>query len=494
MITSTLTRPTTISPTVSCHWKIKVIESIDVALSQQSKSQTVSLEPINGGNKNKSKKDMKKVAGVEANQPSRVSSDPPQSPAPSERSSISTTSSGLNWQVRSIGSSGRSADCDDSGNDLVGLGGIHATIEILRSGCLPGDSLPVQVSVTHTKAIKSLQGIVVTLYRLARIDTHPAIPLGPRDRDKKPEYEDYYPKSRTGLGGLSLSSAGSSRTFRQDLNQTFAPLLIDPRSLTAVVKTSLQVPEDLFPTISNVPGEMISFKYYVEVVVDLRGKLAGQDRVRYQLGIVNGAGGYGHGDPKVHGIDGSSGLFFPLASGFGCLDTSQIRREKRVVSWPFEVILGTNDSDRKRCRPHEILGTPGAEAGQHLPTTSVEDRRTGRIARCGQSPHPERSSPYRHGSNDYFGISQDIGLSPQYTESAQSVSGCNLLASHSTYPKRSSELRATYDLRVCLSKFSMLTYTPKRPQYRHPRRIQTMETRRLDCEGQKSGYFPARLL
>ena len=434
MITSTLTKPTTISPTVSCHWKIKVIESIDVALSQQPKSQTVSLEPINRGNKNKSKNSMKRVAGIEANQPSRVSGDPPQSPAPSERSSVSTTSSGLNWQVRSTASSARSANGDDSGMEVLGLGGINATIEILRSGCLPGDSLPVQVSVTHTKAIKSLQGIIVTLYRLARVDTHPAIPLGPKNRDKKPEYEDYYPKSKTGLGGLSLSSAGSSRTFRQDLNQTFAPLLIDPRSLTAVVKTSLQVPEDLFPTISNVPGEMISFKYFLEVVVDLRGKLAGQDRVRSQLGIVNGAGGYGHGDPKVHGIDGSSGLFFPLASGFGCLDTSQVRREKRVVSWPFEVIVGTHDSDRKRYRPHEIIETPGAETDSQLPTPSVEHRRIGTNVRCGQSPHPERSSTNRHGSNDYFGIPQDIGLSPQYTESAQIVSPCDLLPSHCTSP------------------------------------------------------------
>lgn len=378
---------------------------------------------------------MKRVAGNEANQPSRVLGDPPQSPAPSERSSISTTSSGLNWQVRSTASSARSADGDDSGMDLIGLGDINATIEILRTGCLPGDSLPVQVSVTHTKAIKSLQGIIVTLYRLARVDTHPAIPLGPKNSDKKPEYEDYYPKSRTGLGGLSLSSAGSSRTFRQDLNQTFAPLLIDPRSLTAVVKTSLQVPEDLFPTISNVPGEMISFKYHVEVVVDLRGKLAGQDRVRSQLGIVNGAGGYGHGDPKVHGVDGSSGLFFPLASGFGCLDTSQVRREKRVVSWSFEVIVGTHDSERKRYRPPEILGTPGAEVGLQLPTPSIENRRTGRNARCGPSPHPERSTPYRHGSNGYFGIPRDIGLSPQYTESAQTVSPCNLLPSLSTSPE-----------------------------------------------------------
>lgn len=128
---------------------------------------------------------------------------------------------------------------------------------------------------------------------------------------------------------------------------------MDPRSLTTVVKTSIKVPEDLFPTISTVPGQMISFRYYVEIVVDLRGKLGGQDRVRSQLGIVNGANGYGNGDPKVSGVDASSGLVFPLASGFGCLDTSQIRRERSVVSWPFEVIVGTRDSERKRVKQNE---------------------------------------------------------------------------------------------------------------------------------------------
>ena len=425
MLTSTLTKPTTISPRSTCHWKIKFVESIDVAWSWEPQPQEVSLEPIIKGHRSKSSRKRSTATGgaQQGVQPApesalaRSSGDPPHSPAPSETSSTSTASSGgFNWQVRSTNSIPKSV-CDSRG--------ISAKIEILRGGCLPGDVLPVQITVNHTKAVKSLQGVIVTLYRSAHIDTHPAIPLGPETKDKKREYEDYYPKSRTGLGGLSLSSAGSSRAFRQDLNQTFAPLIVDPQSLTAIVKTSIQVPEDVFPTISNVPGQMISFRYYVEVVVDLRGKLASPDRVRSQLGIVNGARGYGHGDPQVNGVDGSSGLFFPLASGFGCLDTSQIRREKSVVCWPFEVIVGTRDSDRKRRKPSDSLPTPDSAVVQQ-PTQGLDNGRAGSDVDGGQQVQPAVFRPYRFEPDGVFEIPQHLVSSPQYTE-AQMVRILNSL-------------------------------------------------------------------
>ena len=440
MLTSTLTKPTTISPKSSCHWKIKVVEGIDIAGSQQPKPKVVSLEPVSKG---KGSATRAKSIGTahEGFTPTlesaelRSSGDPPQTPAPSDTSSISATSSnGSSWQIRSSTSTAKSASEDKEPSNL---GGINAKIEVLRGGCLPGDSLPVQVTVNHTKAVKSLQGIIITLYRLARVDTHPAIPLGPRTENKKPEYEDYYPKSRTGLGGLSLTSAGSSRAFRQDLNQTFAPLIVDPRSLTAVIKTSLQVPEDLFPTISNVPGQMISFKYYVEVVVDLRGKLASQDRVRSQLAFVNGAGGYGHGDPQVNGVDGSSGLFFPLASGFGCLDTSQMRREKSVVSWPFEVLVGTRDSDRKRCKISKNPFKPDTESARQI-TPLAGTGREEFNAVGGQTLHTTLSSPHRVEPDGYFEVSQHLISSPQYTKAASTVSTQNLNVSSSLKVKLSS--------------------------------------------------------
>lgn len=260
--------------------------------------------------------------------------------------SSGTSSSQTESPAISRGTSGfhrrDSVKSDDSG-------AITAMIESSYAGCLPGDLLPLKVSVDHTKPVKMMQGIVVTLYRQGRVDTSPTIPLGPSVKGQKQGYE-YYPKSFTGLGGLSLSSAGSSRLFRQDLNQTFTPLIIDPRSLTAVVKTSIQVPENVFPSITSTPGAMISFRYYLEVVIDLRGKPVSQDRLLPRLSMVNVGPSYGQGEATINGVDG---ITSSASSGFCSLDTSQMRREKGVVSSVFEVIVGTRNSNRKHLRQKE---------------------------------------------------------------------------------------------------------------------------------------------
>ena len=427
MLSSTITKPTTISPTAQCHYKIKVVESINIAPLPAPKPRTVSLEAV--PKKSKPKRPVKdtqtgvpKLSQNDERLPDATalspSGDPPLSPAPSEISSTSATSgSSVSWQLRSTSSIGRHPNIDKERSNPAAAHGISASIEVLRGGCLPGDTLPVQIFVSHGKAIKSLQGIIITLYRLARIDTHPAIPLGTSREGEKPEYEDYYPKSRTGLGGLSLSSAGSCRSFRQDLNQVFAPLIVDPRSLTASVRSSIKVPEDLFPTINTVPGQMISFKYYVEVVVDLRGKLAGQDRVRSQLGIVNGAAGYGNGDPKVSGVNGSSGLVFPLASGFGCLDTSQIRRERSVVSWPFQLVVGTRDSDRKRGKQGEDF--QASEMTQPGPPAAITRGSTGSVDLETNPRHTGELIADQRTSGIQFQVPEHSGDSPQYTDVAQ---------------------------------------------------------------------------
>ena len=229
---------------------------------------------------------------------------------------------------------------------------ISAKIEVLQGGCLAGDSFPVKVSIKHNAAVKSMQGIIITMYRQGRIDTHPAIPLGPQRRGEKPKYEDYYPKSLTGLGGLSLTSAGSSRSFRQDLNQIFAPLIVDPQSLTAVINTSMQAPVHLFPTINCVPGGMVSFKYYLEVVVDLRAKIGSQDRLRPHLSMTSGLQ-HGYGDAKMTKIEYSDSVSYASTPGFNYIVTDQLRRTKGVVFTRTEIIVGTKDSSRKRQKQKE---------------------------------------------------------------------------------------------------------------------------------------------
>ncbi len=340
---------------------------------------------------------------------------------------------------------------------------ITATIDLLKGGCLAGEVVSVKVSVQHVKRIKSLHGVIVTLYRQGRIDSAPPSfmfasagssiaeedetvngdgategsghnraggssnteggsrgheqrssggVLGStenagngqlsrkqkkredkKDKDtsaktpkelsrdgsssqrrrSKPKsgssdkdngvskLDNYYPKSKTGLGGLSLTSAGSCSVFRKDLSQSFSPLIIDPRTLQSSVTASVRVPEDAFATIKGVPGDMISFKYQLEVIVDLGGKLASL--------LQSGAGTAG---PNVvstsHPFDGKP-LLAPGSAlwrgGGHIVDTDQLRRQKGVIHVVFEVVVGTTDTSRQRSRGMKAVATAG-DAQLHL--------------------------------------------------------------------------------------------------------------------------------
>ncbi|KAI9767579.1 MAG: ph-response sensor protein [Geoglossum simile] len=358
MITSTLTRPTTISPMTRCDLKIRLIESIDIAPITPPPSRVVTLEPISRRPRGKGSKGRetnhrgKRKASHDGHTPSPEGSEPsslrdsgdqpvsPRSPAPSEdsgESAVSSSTGSLSFRLASASKTPKKSNPPGSVLSLADKT-ITATVDLLRGGCLRGDTVPVRVSINHTKRIKSLHGIIITLYRQGRIDSHPLIPL-PSTKSKEAEkakHEDYYPRTRTGLGSLSLSSAGSSSVYRKDLAQTFAPLIIDPQTLSTVVMASVRVPEDAFPTIASVPGGMIAFKYYIEVVIDLGGKLAGQDRVLPRIGLVN-----------MYGVEeGSTNML--AAWGGGVVETDHIRREKSVVDVQFEIIVGTKDSARGR--------------------------------------------------------------------------------------------------------------------------------------------------
>lgn len=388
MVTSTMTRPTTISPTLTCCCRINLTETIDIALFPRPKPRTVSVETLSkrSATKISSRKATASSTAEKSPNQSRVgtensanrsdnanpqsSNQPPKSPVPSEISSASAASSsesshriGFTHIPENYSNGSDGWNSTDSFYDQV----VTANIELMQGGCLPGDKLSLQISVNHNKPVKRLQGIIITMYREGHVDTHPAIPLGPSHSGKKKQYEDYYPRSRTGLGGLSLSSAGSSSSFRKDLCQRIVPLVIDPRSLCAVIKTTIQVPDDLFPTISFVPGDMVAFKYYIEVVVDLRGKLAGQDRFLPRLNMTSGESRYNYNDYAGNKSDGLDGVTLPSTAPVILLNTENIRREKGVVCCPFPVLVGTRDSERKRARQ---IG------GQQVDTIPLEAPRT----------------------------------------------------------------------------------------------------------------------
>jgi arrestin-related trafficking adapter 9 len=402
MITATITRPTSIAAASSCVQKLSLVETVDIGLMRPPKPRTISLQPISKRARIRRAAKSKEAGLLEASETGprsgrrKVSTSPPpdesasqygpqepsinpQSSAPSDvLSTISTptatesTSSGgtaSSLRLAPVPSSAKSARESQRGSSSS-LDGktITATIELLKSGCLPGDNLPLKISIKHRKGMKSLHGIIITFYRQGRIDSAPRISLVVDSKGKDAEqmkHEEYYPKSKTGLSGLSLSSAGSSSLFRKDLAQTFAPLIVDPSTLTAVVNASVRVPEDVFPTISNVPGEMISFKYFVEVVIDLGGKLAGQQRHLPQVGTVTQS----FGSLGAARADGNPNM---LSSWRGnIVDTDHIRREKSVVACLFEVIVGSMDSARKRGRAHSSTVRRSNDWPEEVMETSV---------------------------------------------------------------------------------------------------------------------------
>ncbi|KAI6881250.1 hypothetical protein KC318_g16828 [Hortaea werneckii] len=87
---------------------------------------------------------------------------------------------------------------------------------------------------------------------------------------------------------------------------------------------------------------MISFKYYVEAVVDIQGRLSGPDRPLAALGL---AGPHPPGGGGSEGADPSA-AFAPYGSSV--VDTAPIRRDKSVVTCTFELVVGTRDSDRRK--------------------------------------------------------------------------------------------------------------------------------------------------
>ncbi|KAM5440044.1 ph-response sensor protein [Microsporum canis] len=361
MITSTLTRPTTISPSMSCDKRLILIERIDIAPLPAPKARVITLEPISARSKSKPRK--KSTSGERASngaagpvslEPSSSQAPeprPPLSPVPSEQSTSSCVSNSTqSFQIISESNTTRDSNT------------ITATTKLLRGGGLPGDVLPLRIMLSHTKPIRSPHGIIITLYRQGRIDMYPAIPIGTPAKGKRPVYEDYYPKSRTGLGGLSFGANRTCSVFRKDMSQIFCPLIVDPNTMTADIKTSIRIPEDCFPTITRVPGAMISFRYYVEVIMDIRGKLAGQDRFLPRLNIMNSSSSnYNYcATPRgFNTVDTSRGGTSTTSSCTGnILDTDQVRRDKSVIVCVFEIIVGSKDSGRGQQQPASDSSVP----------------------------------------------------------------------------------------------------------------------------------------
>lgn len=335
----------------------KSTKSTSFKTNRKTEKETTDLENVSDGPRPTSSPNPEEsVSQRPSSDHGRVSQSPTTGDVQSETSgeSVVSSSTGLSFRLRNVPPSTSTRETRGGlSNSSIASKTITATIELLKAGCLPGDNIPLRVSIQHTKFIKSMHGIIITLYRQGRIDSAPPLSLFTDVRGKaaqKLKHEEYYPKSKTGFGGLSLSSAGSSHVFRKDLSQVFAPIIIDPATLSTVVTASIRVPEDVFPTITDVPGQMISFRYHIEVVLDLGGKLAGQDKHVPRLGMVNSSSHFTNNGLPGNGREGGVNTSMVAAWGGSIVDTDNIRREKSVVSCLFEITVGTTDTARLKGR------------------------------------------------------------------------------------------------------------------------------------------------
>ncbi|CAZ83551.1 unnamed protein product [Tuber melanosporum] len=340
-ISSTLTRPTTISPTTTCTTKLSFVETIDIAHLSAPKPRVISLEPI------VSKKPRNKQR--------------PSSPIPGTGRDQSTTPSpnNSNGNLPNVEPRAPSPTPSTDPSRMIRSKTITASITLMKAGALRGDNIPVKISIHHNKPIKSLNGIILTLHRQTRFD--------PPSRSHPPLKK-----------ALSSAATGGTcgGTFRKDLAQTVLPLMIDPKSLTTVVRANLRVPEDVFPTIVNVPGGGVSFRYYVEVVVDLGGKLSSRDDF-----FKGGASILGLPRPGTGGEKDAGGANAGIAVEGGVMvETERIRREKRIVFCRFEVIIGSIDSvggkgrrggvsAKSLTRSQTVEEEEGSEANDTAPST-----------------------------------------------------------------------------------------------------------------------------
>ncbi|KIW82927.1 hypothetical protein Z517_02170 [Fonsecaea pedrosoi CBS 271.37] len=427
LVTATLTRPTTISPMTSRSTKIKFQDLVDIEHMYTPKSRVITLEPVSKRGKVKVVKPASSVTTQTTSSPGagRLSrnntqnsttsrsthsiSNPPLSPAPSEETmqTNATPASSPSFHIADDvspppnpspqNSDARSNTTSSSTNTIT------ATAELPRHGALPGDTIPIRISITHTKA--DVRGMVIaTLYRQCRIDMHPPLPLPNRPgKDKKMEYEDVYPKSRTGLGGLYFSAASPNSVFRKDLAQTSTMMIVNPTTMTADITTSIKVPDNSFPTIANVPGDMISFTYHVEVVVDLFGKL-GETRLWPRLTSS---------EPT---FSQSSGTNNQITSEWSLhiLDTAPLRRTKSVVAFEMSLVVGTHDSSKMR-RQNKAAEQQYTEDTQQEPDQGWQDWQYYHEAYDGQY-YDEAGYPYYDGNGYDYGYDQNY--QPVYPTSA----------------------------------------------------------------------------
>ena len=78
---------------------------------------------------------------------------------------------------------------------------ISATVEVSKGGFVPGDTVPVRISIRHNKHMKSMSGIIVTLFRQGSIELSPSPSAFDEVQENQlMETNKVMPRARIGLG------------------------------------------------------------------------------------------------------------------------------------------------------------------------------------------------------------------------------------------------------------------------------------------------------
>ena len=128
-------------------------------------------------------------------------------------------------------------DSDHKSLKSIPVPTIKAILEVPQRGYLRGELIPIKLSINHLRKIQDFNGIIITFVRVCRLDNGPD---------------------------------GVVESFRKDLQQLILPLYVDPVTFQSEINSSLRVPADAFPTIFGCP--LVSFQYFVEVLINLSGK------------------------------------------------------------------------------------------------------------------------------------------------------------------------------------------------------------------------------
>ena len=165
----------------------------------------------------------------------RTSSNKKLSRTQTSTSTINTMSS--NEHDHSLPEGATPEDSDHKSLKSIPVPTIKAILEVPQRGYLRGELIPIKLSINHLRKIQDFNGIIITFVRVCRLDNGPD---------------------------------GVVESFRKDLQQLILPLYVDPVTFQSEINSSLRVPADAFPTILGCP--LVSFQYFVEVLINLSGK------------------------------------------------------------------------------------------------------------------------------------------------------------------------------------------------------------------------------